>query len=59
MLPEKVKTMDVLSADIFDFISWQAEEKGYAVVRSIDTNWMYWSILADKYVLLDMVRVLI
>lgn len=56
MLPEKCKHMDRPSPDMWDFITWQAEEKGYAVVQSIDTDWIYWSVLANKYTLLNMVR---
>lgn len=49
MLPEKCKSMDYLPNDIWEFLLWQAEEHGIAVVRSIDKNWLYWSILADKW----------
>ena len=60
MLPEKYRNqLQNPNPDIWNFIEWQAEEKGYAVVRSIDSNWLYWSVLADKYTLLDMVRILI
>ena len=61
MLPETCRLVEEfqLPDDTWEFISWQVEEKGYAVVRTIDQNWLYWSILADKYTLLNMVRVLI
>jgi hypothetical protein len=59
MLPEKCRHQEQLPKDTWEFIVWQVEEKGYAVVRSIDNDWLYWSILADKYTLLNMVRVLI
>lgn len=58
MLPEKYR-LQAINDDMWKFIEWQAEEKGYAVVRSIDSNWLYWSILADKFTLLNMVRFLI
>ena len=59
MLPEKQRNnLEHLSPDMWKFIEWQAEEKGYAVVRSIDSNWLYWSVLADKFTLLNMIRVL-
>lgn len=54
MLPEKCKTLENFNDDLWKFIFWQVEEKGYAVVRSIDNNWLYWSVLADKYTLLNM-----
>lgn len=59
MLPDKCRAQQNLSDDIWQFIIWQAEEKGYAVVRSIDNDWLYWSVLADKYTLLNMVRILV
>lgn len=59
MLPEKCSQLETLPDDIWKFMTWQVEEKGYAVVRSIDNDWIYWSVLADKYTLLNMVRVLI
>ena len=52
MLPEKCRGQERFSSDIWEFVTWQVEEKGYAVVRSIDSNWLYWSILADKYTLM-------
>jgi hypothetical protein len=58
MLPERCKFEDNISDDLWNFINWQAEEKGYAVVRSIDNNWIYWSMIAEKYTLLNMVRFL-
>jgi len=57
-LPERCRN-EVISEENWEFLSWQAEEKGYAVVRTIDQNWIYWSILADKLTLLNMMRVLI
>lgn len=59
MLPEKCRRMERFPDDTWEFIVWQVEEKGYAVVRSIDQNWLYWSILADKFSLLNMVRILV
>ena len=59
MLPEKCRHAEKLSKDIWEFISWQVEEKGYAVVRTIDDDWLYWSILADKWTLLNMIKVLV
>lgn len=58
MLPETCRLMEKVPDDTWNFISWQVEEKGYAVVRSIDRNWLYWSILAEKFTLLNMIRVL-
>jgi hypothetical protein len=58
MLPEKCKTAE-MTADMWEFITWQTEQKGYTIVRSIDTDWFYWSMLADKYTLLNMARMLI
>jgi hypothetical protein len=57
MLPDKVRTSE-LNEDNWLFLVWQAEQKGYTVVRSIDDNWWYWAILADKYTLLEMVHLL-
>ena len=51
-LPEKCKTMTRFPDDIWEFISWQVEERGYAVVREIDSDWFYWAILANKFYLL-------
>jgi hypothetical protein len=51
-LPEKCKEAIVIPDDIWDFILWQVEEKGYTVVREIDTNWFYWAVLANKVQLL-------
>ena len=59
MLPENCRNADVFSNDTWDFIVWQVEEKGYAVVRTIDRNWLYWAVLANKYTLLNMVRILV
>ena len=59
MLPDKCAKMIELPADMFEFVKWQAEEKGYTVVRSIDPDWLYWSMLADKYTLLNMVKLLV
>jgi hypothetical protein len=56
MLPEKCRQMEQLPKDTWEFVCWQVEEKGYAIVRSIDSDWFYWSVLADKYTLLNMVR---
>ena len=58
MLPEKFRKQEDITLEIWKFIEWQCEEKGYAVVRSIDSNWLYWSMLADRYTLLNMVRLL-
>lgn len=58
MLPEKCRRMEefTIPNDTWDFVCWQVEEKGYAVVRSIDKDWLYWSILADKWTLMNMVQ---
>ena len=56
MLPEKCRQMEKLPNDTWEFLIWQVEEKGYCVVRSIDNDWLYWSMLPDKYSLLNMVR---
>jgi hypothetical protein len=47
-LPEKCKEMDFFPDDIWDFILWQTEEKGYTVVRYVDSNWLYWALLVNK-----------
>lgn len=61
VLPEKLRMVEEFKIpdDAWEFISWQVEEKGYAVVRTIDKDWLYWAILADKYTLLNMVRLLV
>jgi len=51
-LPEKCKSLTKFPDDIWDFIIWQVEEKGYTLNREIDTNWLYWAIIADKFTLL-------
>ena len=56
MLPDKSRIND-LSDDLWKFVNWQTEEKGYTMVRSIDHDWMYWAMLADKYTLLEMAKV--
>jgi hypothetical protein len=48
-LPEKCRRMKLFPDDIWDFITWQVEEEGYYVVRSIDDNWFYWSVIAEKW----------
>jgi hypothetical protein len=58
MLPDRCKGVEKLSADMWQFIAWQTEEKGYAVCRTIDDDWLYWSILADKWTLLNMIKIL-
>lgn len=51
-LPNRCR-LDNMNEDIWEFIMWQAEQKGYAVVRHIDNDWIYWSVLANK---LDLLR---
>ena len=58
MLPEKCREMQTFPNDLWEFLTWQVEEAGYCIVRTIDTDWLYWSILADKFTLLNMIRVL-
>jgi len=59
MLPERCRHETKFNDDTWDFILWQVEEKGYTMVRSIDGNWLYWSILPEKFTLLNMVRLLV
>jgi hypothetical protein len=46
MLPEKAK-IEPVSDDIWKFIVWQSEEKGYTLNKTIDDNWWYWSLLVE------------
>lgn len=59
MLPEKCRNIAELTDDLWDFLNWQCEERGYFVVRNIDAQWFYWSMIAEKYTLLDMVSKLV
>jgi len=44
VLPKKI-AVDELNDDSWEFIVWQTEEKGYTIVRSLGTQWLYWSPL--------------
>ncbi len=59
MLPEKCRQMQTFPDDVWEFIVWQTEERGFALARGIDSDWIYWAVLADRYTLLNMARVLV
>jgi hypothetical protein len=57
-LPERFRT-DQVNLATWEYIVWQTEERGYTLVRSLDKDWWYWSMLADKFTLLDLARFLV
>lgn len=58
MVPEKCRELEKLPDDVLEFVGWQAKEKGYLLAYSLDDNWLYWSVFADTFVDLDMIKFL-